>query len=44
MAKKAFHLVYDPQGDILNVSFGRAKRAVSVEQEPEVFCAGRSQD
>lgn len=37
MAKKNFHLSYDPQTDILHVAFGKAKKSVSVEQEPEVF-------
>ncbi|HCS78127.1 TPA: hypothetical protein DIV55_00095 [Patescibacteria group bacterium] len=37
MGKQTFHLKYDPDTDILNVSFGRARKSVSVEQEPEVF-------
>lgn len=37
MAKKQIHLAYDPETDILHVAFGKAKKAISVEQEPEVF-------
>lgn len=37
MGKKSFNLKYDPETDILNIAFGRAKKAVSVEKEPEVF-------
>lgn len=37
MAKKNFHLTYDHEADILHVSFGSAKKAISVEQDPEVF-------
>lgn len=37
MGKKSFNLKYDPQTDILNVAFGKARKAVSVEQQPEVF-------
>lgn len=37
MGKKSFNLKYDPETDILHVAFGRAKKAVSVEQQPEVF-------
>lgn len=35
--KDVFNLKYDPDTDILHVSFGKAKEALSVEQEPEVF-------
>lgn len=37
MGKKSFNIKYDPETDILNVAFGKAKKAVSYEQEPEVF-------
>lgn len=37
MGKKSFNLKYDPHTDILHVSFGKAKKAISVEQEPEVY-------
>ena len=37
MGKKDFHLKYDPDTDILHVAFGAAKKAVSIEHEPEVF-------
>ena len=37
MAEKQFILKYDPDTDILNVSLGKAKNAVSIEQEPEVY-------
>lgn len=37
MGKKSFNLKYDPDTDILHVAFGKAKKAVSVEQKPEVF-------
>ncbi len=34
---KAFNIKYDPETDILNVSFGNAQKALSIEQEPEVY-------
>lgn len=37
MGKKSFNLKYDPKSDILSVAFGAAIRAISVEQQPEVF-------
>jgi len=37
MAKKTIHLKYDPDTDILHLAFGSAKKAISVEREPEVF-------
>lgn len=37
MGKKNFNLKYDPDTDILHVAFGKAQKAVSIEQEPEVF-------
>lgn len=37
MGKKGFHLKYDPDTDILHVAFGQARRAISLEKEPEVF-------
>lgn len=37
MAKKSFNLKYDPETDILHVAFGRAKKAISVEQKPDIF-------
>ena len=37
MGKKTFNLKYDPDTDILHIAFGTAKKAVSIEQEPEVF-------
>jgi uncharacterized protein YuzE len=37
MGKTNFHLKYDPSTDILHMAFGKAKKAISVEQEPEVF-------
>ena len=37
MAKKGFYLNYDQENDILNVSFGSARRAISFEREPEVY-------
>lgn len=37
MAKKSLNLNYDPETDILHLSFGSAKKAVSIEREPEVF-------
>ena len=37
MAKKGFFLRYDPKTDVLDVSFGKAQKAISVEQEPEVY-------
>ena len=37
MGKQNLNLKYDPETDILNVSFGKARKSVSVEQEPEVF-------
>lgn len=37
MGKKSFNIKYDPATDILNVAFGKAKKSVSYEQEPEVF-------
>ncbi len=37
MAKKNFHLTYDPESDILHVAFGHAQKAISIEQQPEVF-------
>ncbi len=37
MAKKGFFLNYDKENDILNISFGPAKKAISFEQEPEVY-------
>lgn len=37
MGKKNFNLKYDPNTDILHVAFGKAKKALSIEQEPEVF-------
>lgn len=37
MGKKNFNLKYDPDTDILNVAFGNAKKAISVEQEQEVY-------
>lgn len=37
MAKKGFYLNYDKENDILNISLGTAKEAISFEQEPEVY-------
>lgn len=37
MGKKNFNLKYDPKTDILNIAFGKAKAAISIEQKPEVF-------
>lgn len=37
MGKKSFNLKYDPKTDILHVAFGKAQKAISVEQKPEVF-------
>lgn len=37
MAKKGFFLNYDKENDILNISFGPAKEAISFELEPEVY-------
>ncbi|MBI2612038.1 DUF2283 domain-containing protein [Candidatus Gottesmanbacteria bacterium] len=37
MGKKSFNLKYDPDTDILHVAFGKATKAISVEQKPEVF-------
>ena len=37
MATQPVNLSYDPRGDVLHVAFGHAKRAISVEQEPDVF-------
>lgn len=37
MGKKSFNLKYDPKTDILHLAFGKAKKALSIEQEPEVF-------
>lgn len=37
MGKKGFNLKYDPDTDILHVAFGPARKAISVEKEPEVF-------
>ena len=34
---KDFNIKYDPKTDILNVSFGKAQKALSIEQEPEVY-------
>ena len=34
---KTFNFKYDPETDILNVSFGKARKAISIEQEPEVY-------
>ena len=37
MGKKSFNLKYDPETDILHIAFGKARKAISVEQKPEVF-------
>lgn len=37
MGKKSFNLKYDPETDILHIVFGKAKKALSIEQEPEIF-------
>lgn len=37
MGKKSFNLKYDPETDILHLVFGKARKALSIEQEPEVF-------
>jgi len=37
MGTKSFTLSYDKENDILNMAFGKARRAVSVEGEDEVF-------
>jgi len=37
MGKRSFNLNYDPETDVLNVAFGKARKAISYEQEPEVF-------
>ena len=37
MATQGFNLKYDPDTDVLSVAFGPAKKAVSVEREPDVF-------
>ena len=34
---KTFNFKYDSEADILHVSFGKAQKAISVEQEPEVY-------
>lgn len=37
MAKRGFYLNYDQENDILNISFGPAREAISYELEPEVY-------
>ena len=38
MGKSKLNLQYDPKTDILHIAFGdKAQKAVSIEQEPEVF-------
>lgn len=37
MKNKKFSLKYDPGTDVLNVSFGKARKAVSVEKAAEVY-------
>lgn len=37
MGNKSFNLKYDPETDILHIAFGKAHKAISVEQKPEIF-------